>query len=151
MARGAAAPTHREGAMRTVAVLLILSIAGIARADDDKPGETRFGIPLDAKSYPQATAKEALASVLKAIAGKRIDYLLAQLVDPAFVDDRVKRLYGGQFAEQVAETQAKLTPPVVKQLQKFADSGEWTESSTNASIRLKDVDDRAVLLKKIGT
>src|SRR5438552_17204398 len=56
----------------------------------------RYGIAPDLKTFPQATAKEALASVLKAVEAKRFDYLVAQLADPEFVDDRVKRLYAGK-------------------------------------------------------
>ena len=62
--------------------------------------------PLDLKTYPQATAKEALASVLKAVEAKRIDYLVAQLADPAYIDDRVQRLYGGKFQPNRSRTRA---------------------------------------------
>src|SRR5262245_55933096 len=67
-------------------VLLLVSLPG--RAGEGK----RYGVTRDAKSYPQASAKEALASVLKAIRDRKFDYLVAHLADPAFVDDRVKRI-----------------------------------------------------------
>ena len=73
--------------------LLILALpAQAARA------APRYGIDADLKSYPQGTPKEALASVLKAIDGKRFDYLVAQLADPTFIDDRIKRVHGGRVA-----------------------------------------------------
>src|SRR5262245_58860448 len=67
----------------------------------------RYGIELNLRSYPQATPKETLASILKAIEQKRFDYLLAHLADPTFVDDRVKQA-GGKFDDVVAETRNKL-------------------------------------------
>ena len=86
---------------------------------------TRYGIAPDLKTYPQATAKETLASVIKAVEDKRVDYVVAQLADPAFVDDRVKRLYGGRFEQQVEDTRARLDPLTIKQLQRFLKDGDW--------------------------
>src|SRR5262245_48305379 len=90
----------RKGA-RAAAVLLVVLAAGAARADEKEAKGARHGVALDLKGFPQGTAKEALASVLKAIDAKRIDYLVAQLADPAFIDARVKKVYGGAFSEQV--------------------------------------------------
>src|SRR5262245_61113248 len=84
--------SHRSHPMRLAwLVLLLCPLAAIAQ------DTARYGISLDVKTYPQATAKEALASVLKAIDARKIDYLVAQLADPSFVDDRVKRVYAGKF------------------------------------------------------
>jgi hypothetical protein len=111
----------------------------------------RYGIAPDTKTYPQATAKEALASVLKAAAAGKYDYLTAQLADPAFVDDRVKRLYGGKFEEQVDDTRARLDPAAQKLLKRFLDEGKWTVGKTEAVTRLDKVKDRVVrLVRKDG-
>jgi hypothetical protein len=116
-------------------VLLVLAADG-----------TRYGIAPDLKTYPQATAKETLASVLKAVEAKRVDYVVAQLADPAFVDDRVKRLYGGRFEQQVEDTRARLDPLTIKQLQRFLKDGDWQQDKDRVTVRLKD-DKRCLYFK----
>jgi hypothetical protein len=127
-----------------LAGLYVFFLASTALAGEGK--DTRYGIALDVKSYPQSTAKEALTSVIKAIDDKKIAYLVAQLADPAFVDDRVKRLYGGKFEEQVQDTQGRLDPSTVKQLKRFLKEGKWTITSTSAVVQIDEIKDRCVRL-----
>src|SRR5262249_3128563 len=75
---------------------ITLALLGLGAANALAKG-TRHGIAVDQKTFPQASAKETLSSVLAAIAASRHDYLVAQLADPAWVDERVARLYGGRF------------------------------------------------------
>jgi hypothetical protein len=138
--------------MRTSALLVALmaSLASVAEAADAEKG-SRYGVALDLKAFPQGTPKEALASVIAAAEKNRFDYLAAHLADPAFVDDRVKRLYAGSFAEQVQSTQARLDPRAVKQLRRFLDSGKFTVDASSAVVQLDDVKERCVnLVKKDG-
>jgi hypothetical protein len=111
-------------------------------------GATRYGIAPDLQSYPQGTPQEGLASVLKAVGAGRFDYLVAQLADPAFVDDRVKRVYGGRFEQQVEDTRVRLDPLAVKLLGRFLKEGTWTVTKTEARADLEDVPDRAVYLRR---
>ncbi len=132
-----------------VGVLLgLICMAGLSAAEGAAPA-ARYGVAADLKTYPQATPKEVLASVLKAADAGRFDYLTAQLADPRFIDERVKTLFGGDFKEQVKDTQARLDPGALKQLRRFLNDGEWTADDASASVRLKDVDDRAVFFRKI--
>jgi hypothetical protein len=133
-------------------VLLSAPLAGAAGSALAAAGEpaVRHGISPDLKAYPQGSAKETLASVLKAIDAGRIDYLLAQLADPAWVDVRVARLYGGSFAEQVEDTRARLDPATVKLLRRFLKEGEWTADKDQESVRLKDVSDMGVFFCRKG-
>lgn len=132
-----------------VALLLGLSLTGAVRAD--KPNETRYGIAVDLKTYPQATAKEALASVIKAVEDKRVDYLVAQLADPNYIDDRVQRLYDGKFERQVEDTRLKMDAATLKLFQRFLKDGEWTtDKAKDECVRLKDVKDRCIYLRHIG-
>jgi hypothetical protein len=108
---------------------------------------TRYGIAPDLKTYPQATPKETLASLLKAVESKRVDYAVAQLADPAFVDDRVQRLYGGRFAEQLEDSRAQLDPLTIKQLQRFLKEGDWQQEESRVTVRLKE-DNRWLYFKK---
>jgi hypothetical protein len=110
----------------------------------------RYGIAPDLKSYPQAKPKEALASALKAAEAGHFDYLVAQIADPAWVDERVKRVYGGRFEDQVADTRARLDPSILKQLQRFLTEGDWNEAGDRASARLKDVPERRVYLNRLS-
>ena len=73
------------------AAVLACGSAALAQEKAKAPEETpvRYGLPYKAKSYPQATPKEALESVLVAADKGEYDYLVAHLLDPAFVDGRV--------------------------------------------------------------
>jgi hypothetical protein len=141
--------------MRTgfaLAACLLLSAALPAQQDEDAVPPKRYGVILNQQTYPQADAKQALASVVKAIEKQRIDYILAHLADPAFVDERVKEVYGGNFDELVKETTTKLkdNPNEAKMLERFGKEGEWDEQKDTATARLKDVKDRQVFMKRIG-
>src|SRR5262249_13863991 len=111
----------------------------------------RYGIEGDLERYPQASPKEALSSVLKAIDHRKIDYLLAQLSDPEFVDKRVQKVHGGKFEGLVEETAAKLAndPGEVKKLRRFIDGGRWKTKNNTATATLKDVPEH-VYFRNIG-
>jgi hypothetical protein len=131
--------------MRFVFAGLILLVALAAPAAD--PPAKRFGVAADLEAFPQATPKESLAAVLKAIELKRADYIVAQLADPQFVDRRVKET---SYDELLAETMAKLVndPGIAKLLRAFADKGEWSKDDSAASVTLKD-NERIVSFSKI--
>jgi PhoPQ-activated pathogenicity-related protein len=133
--------------MRAACVLSLILVATCSVAQEKTD---RYGVALDAKAYPQATAKEALSSLLKAVADKKVDYVVAHLADPSFVDDRVKRIYGGKFAEQVEDTRGRLDPFVLKQLKRFLDEGKWSEGKVEATVTLDDSKERQVKLVKKG-
>ncbi len=141
--------------MRICLVFLfaVFLAAGVrAQAPKDDQPETRYGIIANLRDYPQSSAKETLGSVLAAIDNGRIDYLLAHLTDPEFVDKRVREVYGGQFDELVKETTTKLAdnPATVKELRRFLKEGEWGGGEDRAIAKLKDVKERQVFLRKIG-
>jgi len=127
----------------------LIGAAGLLAADGQPKPAARYGIELDLNSYPQDTPKAALASVLKAANAGKFDYLVAQLADPSFIDDRVKRLFGGDFEAQVKDSRARLDPSAVKELHRFLSDGEWKIGEAEASVRLKDVSDRAVFFRNI--
>jgi len=139
--------------MRT-AVAMLLGIvcvfqAGAAPQAKDPP--KRYGIEADLDNYPQEMPKTAFESVLKAIDNKKIDYLLAQLTDPAWVDKWVQQVHRGKFEAMVRETTELLSkdPTVIKELHRFLREGEWTEDGGRATVSLKDVKDRRVFLRKV--
>ncbi len=125
-------------------------MCGLVAADPAKDDTRRYGVEVDLKTYPQGTPKDALAAVLKAVENKRIDYVVAQLAEPAFIDDRVKRTFGGKFEEQVNDTRIKLDPGAVKLLERYLKEGDWTSMESPVSVSLKDVKGRAVSFIKVG-
>jgi hypothetical protein len=129
--------------MRIIPAGLVVLLALAA----DAPAK-RFGVEADLKTYPQATPKEALASVLKAVEAKRADYIVAQLADPEFVDRRVKET---SHDELLADTTAKLIqdPSAAKQLRTLLDKGNWVEGDSEASASREGID-RMVSFRKAG-
>jgi hypothetical protein len=133
--------------MRILAPLILLVLVGAPLSAQDT---TRHGIEPDLKSYPQSTPQEALASVLKAIEANRVDYLVAQLADPIYIDERVKRLYGGNFAEQVIDSTGRLDVGVVRMLKQLAKEGEWKVAANEAHLGAKAIVNRGVYMRKLG-
>jgi hypothetical protein len=139
--------------MRAVltAVVGVACAAAALAARDTKPPEPakRHGVEADLKAYPQDTPKEALASVLKAVEDKRLDYLVAQLTDPQFVDRRVKDT-AGDFDGLVKEATAKLVddPGPARQMQRLLKDGDWEIQDDRASAHLKDARDRWCYFRK---
>lgn len=121
--------------------------AGTDKEKQEETAGTRYGVHLDLDTYPQGKPQETLASVLKAIADKRPDYMVAQLSDPAFIDYRIKT-FGGRFADQVEDTRARLDPATVKLLQHFLKDGDWQVADKEAMVLLKDVKDRSLFFQK---
>jgi hypothetical protein len=80
--------------MRLAFALALLS--GFAVLADDEPPpifpkepDPRFGIPAKLKVYPQTAAKKALESAVEACEKNDYSYLIAHLLDPAFVELRI--------------------------------------------------------------
>jgi len=130
-----------------VCLTCVLSV--VAKAQTDANAIKRYGIEANLDAYPQGTPKETLASVLLAIEKSRVDYLLAQLTDPKWVDDRVKQV-GGKFDNLVKETSTKLSenPGAIKELRQFLTEGEWQVADETASAKLKGKD-RRVFCRKV--
>lgn len=134
-----------------VFMLGIFVLVSVAWGQQAKQPPVRYGIEADLDNYPQAEPKAALDSVLKAIDKKKIDYLLAQLGDPQWVDNRVQKVYGGKFEAMVKETTTKLAadPTEIEELRRFLREGTWDAGDTEARATLKDIPDRQVLFRKI--
>jgi hypothetical protein len=128
----------------------LLTFAALFVAADDAK-MVRYGIAPDAVAFPQMTPQEALGSVLKAADMKRFDYLTAQLADPAFVDDRVQRVYGGRFGDQVEDTRTRLDAPTLALFRRFLKDGTWQVGKENAIVSMKDVTDRIVSFRLVGS
>ena len=139
---------------RTVLILmgiLGMVVSSFVFAQQTKEPPKRYGINADLENYPQSDAKTAFASVLKAIDSKKIDYLLAQLSDPQWVDERVQKVHGGKFESAVKETTDLLTrePGTIEELHRFLRDGTWEGDETEARVTVKDLADHQVSFRKI--
>jgi hypothetical protein len=146
--------------------ILILCCALSVAQDEPKPKQTppRFGFDADGLTYPQKTPKEAMASIVKALDRKRVDYLLAQLTDPAYVDYWVNR-YKQDFTAGKEEGRRLLAfdrlvretgqyfendPLIHQELRVFDKKAEWKDEDNLAVGTTGAVPARKVFLKKIG-
>ncbi len=82
--------------------VLIFCVAGWAQ---DKPPQAtaRYGVAAELELYPQTSPKAAMVSITKALQRNRLDYVIAQVTDPAFVDEKVAQFYGVKFGKTPAE------------------------------------------------
>jgi hypothetical protein len=138
--------------MRTIAVFAAMSIIAspaFAQKKDEAP-KPRFGIEVDLDHFPQASAKDALRSFLRAMDEKRVDYAVAQLAEPEFVDKQVKERGTFQKFVDVVRKQWSNDPESIKELRRFLAEGTWEESADVAIVKLKDIPARQVFLKKLG-
>jgi hypothetical protein len=138
-------------------LVLLIAFCGVFTAHGQDAKEesppARYEVVAILAKYPQASPKATLASILSAIEEKRIDYVLAHLTDPAFVDERVKKVHAGSFDDFVKETTTKLNdnPAAVKEMTRFLKEAEWEGGETTAVARHKDIKDKEIFMKKIGT
>ena len=108
-------------------------------------------------------AKEALQSAVKALEGKRVNYLVAQIADPAYVDNSIaeyKKFFqkgpeAGKtflaFDRLVREVTTYYTedPELLNELRRFAKDGEWDAKEDKASATVKALPGRQVFMKKL--
>jgi hypothetical protein len=88
-----------------------LLAAGAAAAQPDAV-PTRFDVIYNPDVYAQDTPQRTVASALEAIGRDRYDYLVAHLLDPAFVDARLganQSYFERMAADQLAQTGAATT------------------------------------------
>jgi len=128
-----------------------LVILSAAPAQEKKSAPLpRYGVAPDLDTYPQASAKQAVGSILKSLDRKRIDYLVAHLAEPGFVDEKVKAQLGN-FDEVVREVTDHFNddPKRTDEFRRFLKEGTLEESGTTAKVTLKDVPTRHITLRQI--
>ncbi len=127
--------------MRPVVAMLIGGVLlAPALAQVPKKLDRRYNIDVDEDNFPQKKPKEALESLLKAIQLKKLHYVVAQLADPTWVDQRVKDVHGGDFQAMVKEVGTHLVddPDIVPALRRYLTDGEWQEEGAKAAVSLKN-------------
>jgi hypothetical protein len=154
--------------IRTGALALLIGLLTGATAAQDvvKPVKTppRFGFSLDEFTYPQNSPADALKSIVKAIDRKRVDYMLAHLIDPGYVDYWIVR-YKDDFPQVKEAGKALLAfdrltretqqyyqddPLILKDLRAFAGKAEWMENENTAVGTVAAIPARKVFMRRIN-
>jgi hypothetical protein len=155
--------------IRIVVLLLPLVAIGSASIAEDEPKKKaplprRFGFDVDEETYSQQSPEQTMRSIAKALDRKKIDYLLAHLADPAYVDYWVKRYQtevakGGDDAKRLLAFERLVTetnryysndPLIVRDLRVFAKDAKWAEDGDAAVGTIDSIPTRKVYLRKIG-
>ena len=124
----------------------------------------RFGYDVDETTFPQQSPAIAMKSIAAALNRKNVDYLLAQLTDPAYVDywvehykkdftlgkDEGRRLLAFDRVVRDANEYFQSDPLIVKELRMFAKEAKWDEVDNIAIGTVETIPTRKVYLKKIG-
>ena len=148
----------------TILALILMSAMTPAQDEVKKKPLMRFGFDVDEVTYPQQNAKDAMKSIVTAIDRRRVDYMLAQLADPAYVDywvdrykqdfplgkDEGKRLLAFDRLTRETNQYFQNDPLIVKDLRVFAKEAKWAEEGEIAVGVVEAIPARKVYLKKIG-
>ncbi len=148
--------------MRTF--LLLGLVVGLGAQEPDKLAK-RYTYEVNQTAFSQKSPQEALKAVVRAIGLHKVDYLMAHLVDPEFVDGKIakyKKFFDAvkeegkallAFQRLVKETQEHFLedPELVRELKRFAGKeGEWEVKEMTASATVKTLLGRQVFFKKYG-
>lgn len=101
---------------KSLMIAVLLTAWPSAAQEPAGPIPPRYGLIAAPEAYPQRTPREALLSAAQAIERGKVDYLVAHVIDPRFVDARVAaraRLLEDDVERQLrAERDAqRLDPP----------------------------------------
>jgi hypothetical protein len=147
-----------------VGMTMLVSTFSSQAQDEKKKSPPRFGFNVDETTFPQQKPDDAMKSITRALDRKRVDYLLAQLADPTYVDYWVDR-YKRDFTEGKEEGKQLLAfnrlvrekneyyqndPLIAKELRFFAKEAKWEEMDDIAVGTTEKVPARKVYLKRIG-
>jgi hypothetical protein len=150
------------------ALCLVVLLALTARGQDEaKAAKKRFGFDFNPLLYPQDGPEKTVQSIVKALDAKRYDYLLAQIADPKYIDQKVaeyKDLFPKKADEQaraflafdrlVRETATHFSedPLLLKELRQFAqkDKAMWEEKEDRVVGSVDSIAAHKVFLRKIG-
>jgi hypothetical protein len=150
--------------MRRLCLGLSFILVAIAAAQDQAPLGKRYGFEVNLNYYPQKTPQETLLSIAKSFENKRVDYLLAQLADPRFVDETIADYKNNMrqgddkakvflaFDRLVGETTQYLLadPTLLRDLRRFGQEADWETNDKQAIGTLKTIQGRKVFLRKLA-
>jgi hypothetical protein len=147
-----------------VALIALVALGALSDAQDEKKKAWRYGFDVDEVTFPQKSPDEAMASIVRAIDRQKVDYLLAQMSDPLYVDywvltykkdvnvgkEEGKRLLAFERLVRETNTYFQNDPLIVRDLRIFAKEAKWEEKEDLAIGTTERVAGRKVFLRKIG-
>ncbi len=134
----------------SLAVVVAAAAAASARADSEsvrRDLEVRYGIEVDLKRYPQGDPQQAIRSVIQAAVASDVEYLLAQLISPAQVDQKLGGSRG-EFRKLVAKATPEKSRKMAEALGKQLREGTWIIRRNAARAEVDGVPDLS--LEKLG-
>jgi len=149
--------------MRWLVVGSFFLLVNLGFAQESAKFNKRYGFDVNPPFYPQKTPQETLLSMGKAAENNRMDYLVAHLADPRFVDETVINYKNSMrqgsdkskdflaFDRLVHETTQYFLedPTLLKELRRFAKEGEWEINENQAVGSIKAIQGRKVFLRKL--
>src|SRR5438128_9883956 len=81
----------------SLALAAVLLVAAAAFAQNKPQLPPRFGVVAETDIFGQDSPKQLLASIDKAFARKRVDYVLAHLLEPSYGDTKLAEYYRKKF------------------------------------------------------
>jgi hypothetical protein len=111
--------------MRSFALLALAPLPIFAQAEKPVEIDTRYGIPGNARLFPQTNPKQAIESAIKAVEASRYDYLIAHILDAKYADgkiaERAKQLEAGADADLRAKRDAQKNDATIKKQDQLPD------------------------------
>lgn len=107
----------------------------------------RYGIPIDEAAFPQNSPENLRKSLLKALESDKIDYMLAHLAHPAFIEKNVREVHEGDFSKQVSETKEKLKNGLKTPLETLLKKGKLESSEKAGTIKDPTLKDFVIHMK----
>ena len=153
-----------DARVKRTAWLVALTCPLALAAQDEAPSKLakRYGYTHEPSLYSQKTPQEAMQSIVKALDAKKIDYLLAHLADPKFVDERIAEYKAFQkgsdeaktilgFERLVRETVLHFQedPVLLKELRQYLKDADWEVQEATAVGTLKTASPRRVFFRKL--
>ncbi len=135
----------RRIALACIPVLFVVGVPAEAAERSDL--RERYRIVVSEDVYPQAKPREAIYSIIDAIENGNARYVLAHLVSPREVDDRLRH-DARAFEELVSMITPKKAAPMIDQLSAHLNEGNWTIGSRYATSQLDGMPDLS--LERIG-
>jgi hypothetical protein len=107
----------------------------------------RYGIAVDEATFPQNSPENLRKSLLKALESDKIDYMLAHLAHPAFIEKNVREVHEGDFSKQVSETKEKLKNGLKTPLETLLKTGKLEYSEKAGTIKDPGLKDFVIHMK----
>jgi hypothetical protein len=149
--------------LRLLPAFLVGALPLVAQEPENELAK-RYRLDYSPFLYSQETPQDTLKSIVRVLVAGKVDYLLAHLADPAFVDLRVaeyKKLLKEKLREETATYLAferlvrettqhfQEDPGLLRELKLFAKEADWQLDNAKATGTMKSLPGKRVFLRKL--